>query len=166
MVFRVVFAFALFIIYIGCSGKDNPVSTDIPDSDPLPDWCYAIVDSALAGVWYERRTDHHDRLLEYIIDIKRTDYCAYTYTYLTYLYVEEDTTLVYRSEGNIIVSEVQDAGSVINMKIESKRNYYFQVSHDLENVTESFGTSILETSFGKIWGDYIILWGRQLKRRE
>ena len=151
---------ALVFLVLGCG--NTPVE---PDEEALvPSWCspYAVV---LAGQWehVEERSGH---LLEsHLVLTPKDNLCTFAYRLQTYTYLGDPhvRTKIFESQGEIIVTQAQEAGGVINMLIESRRLYRYHLNSKGQE-TEDQSDQVHAVSEVKVWDDALLLWRAQYAR--
>ena len=150
----------LTLLALGCG--NTPLE---PDEETLvPSWCspYAVV---LAGQWehVEERSGH---LLEsHVVLTPKDNLCTFAYRLQTHTYLGDPhvRTKIFESQGDLIVTQVQEAGGVINMLIESRRLYRYTLNSTGQE-TEDQSDLVHAASEVKVWDDVLLLWRAQYTR--
>lgn len=150
----------LTFLVLGCG--NTPLE---PDEEVLvPSWCssYAVV---LAGQWerVEEQGDH--RVETNVVLTPKDNLCTFAYRVQTHTYLGDPhvRTKVYESQGDLIVTQAQEAGGVINMIIERRRLYRYALNSTGQE-TEDQSDQVFAASEIKVWDDAMILWRAQYTR--
>ena len=120
--------------------------------------CIAVSDM-MEGSWVRFQTSrgHAYRI---VVNLSKEAPCVFDYrtvaTLVDHDEVHEETA------GTIVLTQVEEFSGVYSFQVDTKMLYRSNRQDD-GTMKESLESFIYEQSLGKIWGDTMILWSRQLK---
>ena len=138
---------------------------DSPAPPAGPSWC-GEESRVLAGQWEGGFTRQgHDYAID--LALEEAGDCTFEWSYQTYLLEHEGQPrlLIYDSRGIIVIVETHAAGDIVSMAMESQRTYLYTLDRE-GNPSQDREAEIYDPSLVKVWGDYLVIWKSQYRRKQ
>lgn len=145
------------IIFLACA--ENPVSEELVSRKD----CENISEQIVDDWWHFFQGRQASYGVTLSVAAKASDGCAFSYSMQTHR--REDNELLLDSRGEFFVSDVSFALDVINMAIESRRDYLMIVDNE-GNKEKDSDPLLNNTTHAKLWDNDLMIWGNQYHRKE
>ena len=132
------------------------ISCESPTEPPYISHCSGV-SSLLEGSWVRLQTrgDH-----TYRVDVELSNEAPCVFGYLSVATITEHEEVHQEAAGTVVLTHVEEFAGVYSFQVDTKMMYR-SIRQPDGTMTESVDHFIYDQGPGKVWGDTLILWGRQ-----